>query len=395
MNQSSQREGGFGLYIHVPYCLQRCSYCDFFTMPLGDNRADQFTPYLEALHKEIETLAPDWQGRPIQTLFMGGGTPSLLTPKELEAIFEKVHRYWTFTDDAEVTIEINPDTMNPTKASEYRSVGVNRASMGVQSLNPDGLRLLGRHHDVVGARRCFETLREAGFDNISCDMIYGWPSQTVEGWSAELSELLSWGPNHLSLYELILEPGTPMTRAVNKGELVLPTEEESLEMFRVTRTITHDLGLRWYEISNYAKEGCESRHNVGNWKGHDYLGVGPGAHSFRAKPGLGARRANPRNMPKYLERPEASPWKARSMEEVSVEAMMNGFRLREGWSAQWIQELYGFDLHHHILNHMDALEQGGLMISREEKFCLTEQGAEVLDAVVSHLHNTLGQAQSV
>lgn len=364
-------------------------------MPLGENRSDQFSPYLRALHQEIIALGKEWLDRPIRTVFLGGGTPSLLTPKELGEVFDCVRQYWEFVDDAEITIEINPDTMTPEKAQGYLDVGVNRASMGVQSLNPEGLKLLGRFHSVDRAKRCYETLRDAGFSNVSCDMIYGWPGQTVEGWSQELTELLTWGTDHLSLYELILERGTPMTRAVNKGELVLPSEEESLEMFRVTRSITQDVGMQWYEISNYAQPGRESRHNVDNWRGSDYLGVGPGAHSFRALPELGARRANPRNMPKYLEQPTASPWNNRSREEVVTEAMMFGLRLREGWTPQLVEQLYGMELYEPLVEASQPLVEDGLLLEPSDRFQLTERGAEVLDEVVGFLVSALESTSSI
>lgn len=383
---------GFGLYIHVPYCLQRCGYCDFFTMTLTGARDDQFAPYLEALSLELQTLAPEWAGRPIRSIFFGGGTPSLLTPSEMEQILAQVQAHWTLQDDAEVTLEINPETMDLAKARALREAGINRASMGMQTLNPEGLALLGRNHSPEGARRCYDILRDAGFASVSCDMIYGWPGQTNAGWREELAALMTWEPDHLSLYELILEPGTPMTRSVRKGELVLPPEEERLAMYRSAREVATAAGLVWYETSNYARPGCEARHNVDNWNGSDYLGLGPGAHSFRGQPGLGARRANPRNMPKYLSQPAASPWAPRSAEEVCVEAMLNGLRLRDGWNPDTVHEQYGFPLRETLAPALDALVRAGYMEPSLCLWTLTPRGAELLDAVLGHLQSHLSSA---
>lgn len=376
----------FGLYIHVPYCIQRCSYCDFFTMPLSaaDNRESAFSQYLTALHQEILAQLPAFQDRTLSSIFLGGGTPSLLTPDELDSVLSLVRELLPF-EGIEVTLEVNPETVDVEKAKQFREVGINRVSMGVQSLDAASLNMLGRGHTAETARTCYDALRDAGMDNVNLDMIYGRPGQTVAAWEEELRALLAWEPEHLSLYELILEPGTPMTRAVRAGELVLPEEDERLAMYQLCRDLTSDMGLDWYEVANFARPGREAQHNLDNWRGAEYLGVGPGAHSFRASPGWGARRANPRNMPMYLGAPAAAPWKERTREQVIQETLMNGLRLREGLDLRGCLARYGIDLAIACEGKLDALVEAVYLEQSDSHWRLTSRGTELLDSVVAHL----------
>jgi len=375
----------FGLYVHVPFCLKRCTYCDFFTMPLLKSRDDHFSPYLEALHKEFEEQAPRFPERKLASIFFGGGTPSLLEPEELAKILEQARSYFPWEEDIEITLEVNPETLSIEKAEGFLQAGVNRISMGVQSLDDKVLRLLNRTHNVEGARASYEIARKAGFENVSMDMIYALPGQEAATWKKELSELLSWVPEHLSLYELILEPGSPMTRAVKNGELTLPSEEESAQMYEIAREQTTHFGLDWYEISNYSKPGREARHNVDNWLGGEYLGIGPGAHSFWAKKPFGARRANPRNMPMYLENPAKAQWKERGRVEAIQEALMNGLRVRKGFSLAVANEAYGLDLMACLKDRLPPLQEADYLVVEEGHWSVTERGAELLDSVVSFL----------
>ncbi len=377
-----------GLYLHVPFCLQRCSYCDFFTMPLGD-RESSFSPYLRALHAEIDAMAPLFSGRTLRTIFFGGGTPSLLRPEEMEAILERVRRYGNWHDEIEITVEVNPETLTMEKAKAYRALGVNRLSIGVQSLDARALAMLTRNHDVQGARRCFDIAQESGFTRVNLDLIWGRPDLTLEGWAEELSALLAWGPEHLSLYELILEPGTPMTRAVQRGELSLPDDEERFEMYRLTRDILEEAGMVWYEISNFCRAGQICLHNLHTWQGHDYLGVGPGAHGFLGTPGFGQRRANPRNMPKYLAAPHEAPWLERSAEDAVVEALLSGLRIREGFDPSLLSERYDLDLNVLLGASLEPLQEAGYLFVEPSRWSLSPRGAEVLDEIVKFLSKQL------
>lgn len=380
-----------GLYIHTPFCVQRCVYCDFFTMPLEGAREQQFGPFLTALLHELRVQASRFSGRTLRSIFFGGGTPSLLLPAEIEQILSLTAACFAWEDDIEITLEINPETITLSNAKAFRKTGVNRASIGIQSLDPQQLRLLGRLHSAEKARACFDLLRDAGFDNISLDFIYGRPGQTLSDWERELERLLSWGADHLSMYELILEPGTPMTRAVNRGELVLPSEEERLAMYRAAREATEAAGMLWYETSNYARPTREARHNLDNWRGGEYLGVGPGAHSFCASPTPGARRANPRNMPMYLEDPNGAPWKPRTHEEACFESLLNGLRLREGFPPSRLQQHLQVDAHAMFGDRLPALRDAQYLDALPDLWTLTPRGAELLDSILVYLFNSNAQ----
>jgi oxygen-independent coproporphyrinogen-3 oxidase len=307
----------------------------------------------------------------------------------MEAILERVRRYGNWHDEIEITVEVNPETLTMEKAKAYRALGVNRLSIGVQSLDARALAMLTRNHDVQGARRCFDIAQESGFTRVNLDLIWGRPDLTLEGWAEELSALLAWGPEHLSLYELILEPGTPMTRAVQRGELSLPDDEERFEMYRLTRDILEEAGMTWYEISNFCRAGQICLHNLHTWQGHDYLGVGPGAHGFLGTPGFGKRRANPRNLPKYLAAPHEAPWLERSAEDAVVEALLSGLRIREGFDPSLLSERYGLDLDVLLGASLEPLQEAGYLFVEPSRWSLSPRGAEVLDEIVKFLSKHL------
>ena len=354
-------------------------------MPRVGERDEQFRPFLDALDSELQSQLSLFASRTLRSIFLGGGTPSLLKPSELEKIFEAIQKVFSWDDTCEVTLEVNPDTLDLDKARAFRSLGINRISMGLQALDEDALRLLGREHNIEQARYCVDVAREAGFDNINLDMIYGRPKQTLSGWERELQELLEWEPEHVSLYELILEPGTPMTRAIRKGELVLPEEETRLEMYRLARELMCEGGMQWYEVSNYAKPNRESRHNLDNWRGGEYLGVGPGAHSFGLLSPWGERRANPRNLPLYTSQPDAAPWHPREAEDVCKDALLNGLRLREGFQHKPFHETYGLTFSTQTLEKLPSLQESGYLDVEEERWVLTPRGMELLDAILVYL----------
>lgn len=354
-------------------------------MPLGEDRQGSFSPYLRALHAEIKAMAPMFAGRVLHTIFFGGGTPSLLEVEEMAAILEALRSTVPWHDEIEVTLEVNPETWTLEKARSFRSLGINRVSIGVQSLNPRALAMLTRNHDVQGARRCLDISRDAGFSKINLDFIWGRPELEIDDWRKELESILSWSPEHLSLYELILEPGTPMTRAVQRGELSLPSEDERLEMYRLTREVLADAGMEWYEISNFCRPGHECLHNMYTWQGFDYLGVGPGAHAFLGTPGFGRRRANPRNMPKYLGAPHEAPWVPRDAEDAVLEALLSGLRIREGFSLSLLRRRYGLDLNELLGKVAQPLVDIGHLSTSSERWSLSTGGAEVLDEIVKFL----------
>ncbi|MCR4437749.1 MAG: radical SAM family heme chaperone HemW [bacterium] len=268
-----------GLYVHVPFCRRKCPYCDFYSVPFRTEEAEHF---LAALQREMRLWAKQGPlaGTPFTTLYIGGGTPSLLTPAQLSTIFSAVDSLFRLHSGAEVTLEANPATLSASQLCALRTVGVNRLSLGVQSLHEGELHTLGRLHTAAEAERTFRQAREAGFDNLSVDLIFGIPGQTTASWEATLRKVIDWSPEHLSTYALTLEPCTPMAQAVARGALRPVGTEEEKRMYLLAHDLLTANGYEHYEISNYAKPGSRCRHNMQYWQRHPYLGLGPSAHSF-------------------------------------------------------------------------------------------------------------------
>lgn len=284
--------GPVSLYLHFPFCERKCRYCDFLSGPASEETKEE---YVQFLCGEIR-LRGALICAPVDTVFFGGGTPSLMTPSQLDRVMASVRDSCRVLPDAEISMEVNPGTADFSKLRAYREAGINRLSIGVQSFDDDELRLLGRIHTKDQAREIFHAAREAGFTNINLDLMSALPGQDPESWSHTLREAVKLGPEHLSAYSLILEEGTPFAAMYDAGELpVLPSEEKDREMYRFTGDFLAENGYRRYEISNYAREGYACKHNCGYWTGHEYLGLGLGASSDFG----GERFRNPDAMEEY------------------------------------------------------------------------------------------------
>ena len=267
--------GGFGLYLHWPYCESKCPYCDFNSHVATSIDPDAWAKAYEA---EIARVAAETPGRVLNTIYFGGGTPSLMPPDLVARMLGAALKAWTPANDIEITLEANPGSVEAAKFRDYRAIGVNRVSLGVQSLSDLDLRRLGRMHDVTDALRALDVARTT-FDRMSFDLIYARQDQTRAAWKAELAQALSFAPDHLSLYQLTVEDGTVFGRRHAAGKLRgLPGEDLAVEMYEDTRNACGGAGLSAYEVSNYARPGQESRHNLIYWRGGDYVGIGPGAH---------------------------------------------------------------------------------------------------------------------
>ncbi len=285
-----------GLYIHIPFCEHICGYCDFYRVA---QRESQIPVYLQALKKEINLYSEDpaVNGLRFETLYFGGGTPSLLTPAQLDSLVQTVFSKFHFVSQPEITVETNPGTVNLQKLRGFRTAGVNRLSLGIQSFRADELKLLDRIHSVEDAVACFNDARQAGFDNISIDLIFALPSQTVGDWKRNLKAAVALAPNHISAYNLTFEEGTPLTRQLQTGVFQKLCEELQAEMQLTTIEYLSARGYAHYEISNYAQPNFHSRHNQKYWDGSPYLGLGTSAHSF-----VGPRRFwNFAHLAKYQE----------------------------------------------------------------------------------------------
>ena len=273
---TSLQTTGISLYLHVPFCQTKCPYCDFNTY---QGIEGLMSPYVEALVAELGAWGRALGRPPVNTVFFGGGTPSYLPDGDLGRIMEAIEQAFGIRPDAEITVEANPGDLTPAKAASLLNQGINRVSIGVQSLDNDLLNLLGRRHDADGAMAAFRTVRDAGFDNVNLDLIYGLPRQSLVQWQDTLLRLSELEPTHISLYALTVEEGTPLHRWVERGEVPHPDADLAADMYQYARELLGERGYHHYEISNWSRPGLPSRHNLAYWRNLPYLGVGPGAHS--------------------------------------------------------------------------------------------------------------------
>jgi len=315
-----------GLYVHVPFCRGKCHYCDFYSV----TSLSLVSAYLEALDKEAQL----YQGRfgAFDTLYLGGGTPSLLEGPQLRALMDCLRRHFSFSPEAEITLEANPDDLNPEKLALLQDLGVNRLSLGVQSFDDAELRFLGRRHTARQAAQAPAWARAAGFHHLGVDLIYALPGQTEAGWRKNLAKVLEFLPEHLSCYQLTLSPDTPLGQRQARGEFALPTEETQRRLFLFTSRFLEDRGYLHYEVSNFARgRAFFSRHNLNYWRHAPYLGLGPAAHSFDGR----RRWWNFASVAKYCSvvnsgrRPVAGK-ETLTPEQLRLEACLLGLRTREG-----------------------------------------------------------------
>jgi oxygen-independent coproporphyrinogen-3 oxidase len=285
--------GVLGIYIHIPFCKSKCDYCDFYSLA---GHEEQMSRYQKALLAHIKALAPLVRGRPVDTIYFGGGTPSYYGEKRLRELLSALQHHFSVSRQAEITVECNPDSVEPRAIARLRRAGVNRISLGVQSADPGQLRCLHRIHTPRQAAQAVQDIRQAKIDNLSLDLIYGLPGQTMENWLETLSAAIALDPEHLSCYGLKVEEGTPLARRVAQGEEI-PDGDCQADLYLKTVEVLQKAGYRQYEISNFAKTGKESRHNLKYWMGREYLGFGPGAHSYFA----GRRYAYPRDLDGYIQ----------------------------------------------------------------------------------------------
>ncbi|MEE3188681.1 MAG: radical SAM family heme chaperone HemW, partial [Candidatus Neomarinimicrobiota bacterium] len=282
-----------GIYIHIPFCAVKCIYCDFYSITDRENSIPRF---INAIVKEIETCTVDVSNWKLETIFIGGGTPSLLNGRNIESILNALERKYDLAQIKEWTMEANPGEAPLERLKDFRSLGINRLSMGVQSLEPDLLKFLTRIHSANQVFETYEHARNAGFENINCDLIYSMPGQSWEIWERDLLRVLDLKPDHISAYTLTLEKGTELYQFVKKGQVTMPEEDQTGGWFLKTHGILNSHGYSAYEISNFAKPGMECRHNLHYWRIHPFLAFGPSAHGFNGS----NRWGNVRSLDQYL-----------------------------------------------------------------------------------------------
>lgn len=370
-----------GIYIHIPFCKRRCIYCDFFSTTQSEKKAD----YVHALVRELE-MRKDYVGNEeIETIYLGGGTPSQLSQEELEEIFTYIYKVYKVTLDAEITLEANPDDLTPEYVSMLRKLPINRISMGIQTFQEETLKLLHRRHTAQQAIEAFKRCREAGFKNISIDLMYGLPGETLETWKQDLQQAIDLHPEHISAYHLIYEEDTALWKLREEHQVEEADEDLSLTLFCTLIDELTRAGYQHYEISNFCLPGLHSRHNSSYWTGKKYLGCGPSAHSFNGV----SRQWNVASLSAYIDgirqrKPDFE------VEELDLYTRYNDFVLTSirtcwGMSLSHLRSMYGEELYRYCLRMAKPhLEQGVLEIS-EDILKLTRKGIFISDGIMSDL----------
>ncbi|BBE33878.1 radical SAM family heme chaperone HemW [Sphingosinicella microcystinivorans] len=364
------------LYVHWPFCVSKCPYCDFNSHVR--ERIDE-AAWRDALIADMEYEARLTPGRRLSSLFFGGGTPSLMSPETVGAIIAAADRLWGF-DNAEITLEANPSSVEAGRFAGFAAAGVNRVSLGLQALDDTALKALGRAHDLAEGLAALD-VAQRHFPRVSFDLIYAREGQTPEEWEAELRRALAFGTEHLSLYQLTIEPGTAFATRARLGRLTLPEEDASLGMFEMTRAMTAAAGLPAYEVSNHARPGAESRHNLTYWRYGDYVGVGPGAHGRRG----GMATTRERLPETWLKTPVASETPLEANTRAN-EALMMGLRLLEGIDETAFAARTGVALDTGISTAgLAETTRLGLVARENDRLRLTEAGQPLLNAVIARL----------
>ncbi len=381
----SSHAEAFGVYVHWPFCQAKCPYCDF-NSHVRHNGVDQ-AMYLDAYRREIGHMASLTPNRQVTSIFFGGGTPSLMEPSTTEGILSAIAGHWKLSDQVEITMEANPSSVEAGRFEGYRQAGVNRISLGIQSLDDEQLKFLGRLHNAREALDALDIARK-NFDRVSFDLIYARPGQTASQWEAELENALELAAGHLSLYQLTIEPGTTFFDLYRAGKIKPLEETPSAELYELTQSLTGDAGYRTYEISNHAQPGHECAHNLVYWRGQDYVGIGPGAH--------GRVWTNEGRTGTATERQPETWWQSvmsnghgivekfvLDREAVGDEFLLMGLRLQEGISHRRFEELSGRSIRRSQIDFLSSL--GYIEMLADHSLRATPEGFLVLDAVVADL----------
>lgn len=376
------------LYIHIPFCVKKCDYCDFLSFAADEQTQKS---YVAALQKELAFYGAKYKDRRITTIFIGGGTPSWLKEDYMQAIMETVYHYFSVEQDAEITIECNPGTITEHKFEVYRRIGINRLSIGLQSVHNEELKILGRIHTFEQFLKTYDMARKHGFSNINIDLMSSLPGQTPEIFCDSLYQVLKLKPEHISAYSLIIEKGTPfyelyrfdaVRQEAGMQTESLPTEEEEYQTTKMTQHILKEAGYHWYEVSNFAKPGYECRHNIGYWKRVDYLGVGLGASSLIDN----VRYSNTRDLYTYLSVPADSLHE--TAEQITrngqmEEFMFLGLRMRDGFYRDEFTQAFGIPIEAVYGDALNHLQQEELLLKREGRIYLTDKGMDLNNYVVA------------
>jgi len=370
-----------GLYIHIPFCRDACTYCDFhFSISLK-----HFGPMLDAIEKEIKQEKEFLEGEELATIYLGGGTPSMLKPKELDRLFNTIKGNFSVNQEAEITLEANPDDLTPGYLTSLRQIGINRLSIGIQSFFDEDLEMMNRRHKSHQSKSCLEQAHKAGFNNINMDLIYGLPGMSNKKWKKNLDTAMNFEPAHVSAYHLGYESGTVLDYRRRKGKVQQVDEDISIEHFKILVECMEKNGYLHYEISNFALPGLISRHNTGYWKGKKYLGVGPSAHSFNGR----TRRWNMSKNSSYMKGMD----KGTDVYEEEIldnktrlhDYLVTSLRTMWGTDMDYIRKEWGIEYHEHIYNHSAPYIKRGKIRDANGKLFLTRDGMLIADHIIQEI----------
>ena len=372
--------GGMELYLHIPFCVKKCAYCDFLSFPSGQEIQRQ---YAKRLMEDIDCMGKEYGDIPVDTIFIGGGTPSVPESRLIVDLMEHVNRAFQISDGAEISMEANPGTVTREKLKEYRRAGINRISFGLQSANDRELKLLGRIHTWAEFLESFALARECGFTNLNIDLMSALPGQTCESWKDTLKRVTDLEPEHISAYSLIIEEGTPFGEKYGseEGRKLLPDEDSEREMYHETKRFLRECGYERYEISNYAKPGRECRHNIGYWTGVPYLGLGLGASSYMN----GSMFALSSDMQQYL---EEKPGTFTDVEKLTKKDMEEeffyvGLRMTAGVSLSEFERRFGMSAEEVYPGLMETFVEEKAAEFRGDRFVLTDYGLDVSNYIMA------------
>jgi len=370
-----------GIYIHIPFCKKKCNYCNFFSVASLKNK----NAFLESLKIEIETQKDYLKNDKINTIYFGGGTPSLLSVSEISVIIEQLHKFYNISNNPEITLESNPDDLSKQKINELKQTPVNRLSVGIQSFFQEDLNYLDRTHDTAQAENALKYLQDSGFDNLTIDLIYGIPTSTNKMWEQNLEKFFSFRIPHLSAYSLTVEQKTILYHQIKKQKLRQPEENKSIEQYKILLDRSKKYNFINYEISNFAKEGYFSKHNSNYWLGKNYLGLGPSAHSFN---GI-SRQWNISNITKYIDlinnNNNIFEKEILAKDQQYNEYVLTALRTIWGCDSDYIKNKFGQNYYEFFIKSSEKYLTKKMMIKNENSFVLSEDGKLFADGIAAEL----------
>ncbi len=370
-----------GIYLHIPFCKQACHYCDFHFTTSQRGKPE----LLDAMLREIEMRKEEMSGQVIDTIYFGGGTPSLLTHTELMRFFDAIYSRFEVNPAAEITLEANPDDLSKEQLKMFRNTPVNRFSIGIQSFREQDLKAMNRAHTSAQAERCTLDAADAGFENLSVDLIFGLPDLSMEAWMENVKMALALPITHVSCYGLTIEPKTALAWQINKGMVKIPDDELAAAQYQWLLDMAEDSGFPWYEISNFAQPGFESKHNTSYWKGIPYFGIGPSAHSYNGTIRSWNVSSNAVYVKEMQEGRRAAETESLDESGRFHELVLTSLRVRNGLSVTDIRNLYGNDVHRSLLEAAQGYIEQDWLIHHDGRLKLSRQGLLFADKITSDL----------